>query len=96
MCTTSCIWLVTSFTYGHPYPLILPASDFPYLIEASVGDVMLDGDDGIVKIYYTDGSRNASWDRICTDYGTLDAIGSVICRQLGFQDASKTATIDLQ
>ena len=86
---------MTSFTYGHSYPLILPASDFPYLIEASVGDVKLDGG-GTVKIYYTDGSRNASWDRICTDYGSPSAIGSVICRQLGFQDASKTTTIDLK
>ena len=57
-----------------------------------MGDVKLD-DDGFVKIYYTDGSRNASWDRICTDYGSPSTIGRVICRQLGFQDIS---TVDLQ
>ena len=60
-----------------------------------MGDVKLDGG-GFVKIYYTDGSRNASWDGICGDYGSPNAIGSVICRQLGFQDASRTTTVDLQ
>ena len=59
-----------------------------------MGDVAIDG--GIVKVYYTDGSRNASWDRICVDYGSPSTIGRVICRQLGFQDVFKANTVDLQ
>jgi hypothetical protein len=59
-----------------------------YLAEASLGDVMID-DNGNVRIYYTDGSRNASWDQVCVDYGSPAAIGVVVCRQLGFQDFSR-------
>ena len=46
-------------------------------------------DNGLVKIYYTDGTRNASWDGICTDNGSpMTIVGKVICRQLGYQDIS--------
>ena len=67
--------------------------------EASLGDVKIDDDDGgIVKIYYTDGSRGASWDGICVDYGSPSAIGRVICRQLGYLDVAEASVvaIDLQ
>lgn len=65
--------------------------------EASLGDVKID-DHGMVKIYYTDGSRDASWDGICGDYGSPSIISGVICRQLGYLDATaaNVVAIDLQ
>ena len=67
-----------------------------YVTEASsVGDVMIDTD-GVVKVYYTDGTRNASWDRICSNYGSPSAIGRVICRQLGYQAVLTTSIINIR
>ena len=59
--------------------------------EPSFGDIMID-DDGVVKVYYTDGTTAPVWAPICADTFSTSA-HIVICRQLGFEFDPQAKTL---